>query len=360
MKIFLAFALSMVVLLGLVSCRNNTPPKDDAIEPTYIFKSSTQEGDEYYADHKDDLLPIYESKSALEKVQGDLASYDWERTDKWHVEEYNKFAEIDKPVSVCSDHEYFYILDTGLKQILKYTFDGELIGRVGKIGNGPTEFLDPKIIKYFENKLYVLDAGNFRVQLFNLDLSFDGEMIFDDLKKLPYADFRDIQPSEDGIYVSFVSHNIGEIRKYIGNKSQTVLTNFCGTLAYDAESKQVIGINEMTAYLDKKENSIGYMSGLSRIISLSPEPHFLDKEKDEINLSSFVIDHGKVVGYSGTCRSLFVTELKDKKIVGWNDTFSFGDNDDYLLQEGVITTIEPGKKYLFLLVPEKQFYLLMV
>ena len=71
--------------------------------------------------------------------------------------------------------DYIYAVDRGgidsqIHQVVKMTGNGEIVKRIGKRGKEPGEFNLPMDIALgTDNKLYVLDTGNFRVQVFDLD-----------------------------------------------------------------------------------------------------------------------------------------------------------------------------------------------
>ena len=62
----------------------------------------------------------------------------------------------------------------GEDTIRKYSPEGQLLASVGTQGTGPMQFDDPidMAINIRNNKIYVLDSGNDRVQVLNFDLTF--------------------------------------------------------------------------------------------------------------------------------------------------------------------------------------------
>lgn len=71
--------------------------------------------------------------------------------------------------------EYIYAVDRGgidsqIHQVVKMTGNGETVKRIDRPGKEPGEFHLPMDIALgTDNKLYVLDTGSFRVQVFDLD-----------------------------------------------------------------------------------------------------------------------------------------------------------------------------------------------
>ena len=71
--------------------------------------------------------------------------------------------EIDK------DHN-FYILDSDNHKLLKLNENGTLKKEIGVIGQGPGELLYPlNFLLYHEDEIYVLETGNSRIQIFDLE-----------------------------------------------------------------------------------------------------------------------------------------------------------------------------------------------
>ncbi|MGB9749970.1 MAG: stalk domain-containing protein [Caldisericia bacterium] len=81
-----------------------------------------------------------------------------------------------KPTSIAMDSNFnLWIVDRGDDTIKVFSIDNELKMIIGKSGSGKKEFKVPLDIVVFEDKVYVLDSGNARVQVFNLK----GAYLFD-------------------------------------------------------------------------------------------------------------------------------------------------------------------------------------
>lgn len=48
-----------------------------------------------------------------------------------------------------------------------YSSNGNQIKKIGKLGNGPGEFMSPNIIKVFDNQIYVWDSDNLKLIIYN-------------------------------------------------------------------------------------------------------------------------------------------------------------------------------------------------
>ena len=82
------------------------------------------------------------------------------------------YKELIRPTDIITDGEFIYVLDTGGNNIKKITHDGELITTIGAGGSGEGKFQYPLSISIKDFKLFVLDHGNFRVQVLTLNGGF--------------------------------------------------------------------------------------------------------------------------------------------------------------------------------------------
>ena len=74
-------------------------------------------------------------------------------------------------VAVDKD-DNLYVSDKSNSSLLKFSKEGRLMKVVGRKGTQPGEFKDPGMIKIINDKLYVCDRGNHRVQILNTELEY--------------------------------------------------------------------------------------------------------------------------------------------------------------------------------------------
>ena len=78
-----------------------------------------------------------------------------------------------KPVGVAVDKDdNIYVSDNGNSSLLKFSKEGKLMKIVGRKGTRPGEFNNIGMIKVINNKLYLCDCGNDRVQILNTELEY--------------------------------------------------------------------------------------------------------------------------------------------------------------------------------------------
>ncbi len=93
------------------------------------------------------------------------------RKDSQFAEPFALDSELKQPTGITIEPESgdIYLVDTAQHQILVFDDSGKLINRIGKHGILPGEFNYPTLISQRYGTLFVTDALNFRIQLFDLD-----------------------------------------------------------------------------------------------------------------------------------------------------------------------------------------------
>lgn len=84
------------------------------------------------------------------------------------ISEFNDEGYISRPLGLCNDGVYLYILNANNNEILKYIIGNtaaDLLydSGLGSIGSGNDEFNNPKGMCTDGTNLYIVDAGNLRV-----------------------------------------------------------------------------------------------------------------------------------------------------------------------------------------------------
>ncbi len=77
---------------------------------------------------------------------------------------------LEGPLGVCASDEKgsVYVADYKANRVVVFDANGHLKTTIGRAGQGPGEFLNPVDVAVAAGKLYVLEAGNFRVSIFDL------------------------------------------------------------------------------------------------------------------------------------------------------------------------------------------------
>ena len=115
-----------------------------------------------------------------------LASSDTTQADRF-INEPNRF---EKPVDITlagDGSQYIFVTDTRTDSLYQFSFNGYegilpppasgidrfVRASFGGTGSSPTQFRDPSAVAYFNEILYVADAGNGRILRFKLTLDFE-------------------------------------------------------------------------------------------------------------------------------------------------------------------------------------------
>jgi DNA-binding beta-propeller fold protein YncE len=88
-----------------------------------------------------------------------------------YVKAYGKLDQFIKPIDVAVFQDRLYVCDFGLHQIVVLDLDsGDTVQTIGELGGGEGQLLKPTHIDIDDlGTVYVDDAFNFRIQLFDLD-----------------------------------------------------------------------------------------------------------------------------------------------------------------------------------------------
>ncbi|EKD27242.1 MAG: NHL repeat containing protein [uncultured bacterium] len=105
---------------------------------------------------------------------------------------------IENPIDFALDNNgNVYLLEQLLCRVLVFDKDGNMNGAIGAKGNNPGQFTNPLSIKFDKNKLFVLDAGDLKIKIFNTHFSLIDEIILSD--RFNYSDII-IDSNTDVLY----------------------------------------------------------------------------------------------------------------------------------------------------------------
>lgn len=93
--------------------------------------------------------------------------------------------QIDAPyyLAISNTNQKLYLVDQGNNRILVFNLNGNFIFSFGKKGSKNGEFNNPHEIEIFNDKVYIADTRNSRIQIFDLNGNFIDKIDF--LKQLP-------------------------------------------------------------------------------------------------------------------------------------------------------------------------------
>ncbi len=159
-----------------------------------------------------------------------------------------------------------YLTDSIDCHVKKFSKDGKLLKKCGGKGQGPGEFLAPRLIRYFKNNLYVNDQYIPGIQIFDVDLNYKGKVPL----KVPVFDFKVINEelvalttlsaSEKTFYIYFYDRNGNLKEKVPYYVSDEISNNMLGLAKFEIDRNRnfivVFVYQDIIKKLDKKGNQI--------------------------------------------------------------------------------------------------------
>lgn len=189
-------------------------------------------------------------------------------TDGMQSQNINVFSAKDLQIStlagLCINDDRILICDKGNNCIKEYDLNLAYVESYGKLGLGELEFSNPVDIVQYENKYYVLDAGNNRVQVLDNDMTYVRKI---DLPELPDfqggARYISMEIDSQGVLYLTTNSMIEEANKvYILIKDEFAKTeqSVIGPLINCNGNIYVADMLEYHDYGDSKVAASGYNS----------------------------------------------------------------------------------------------------
>lgn len=126
------------------------------------------------------------------------------------AEDYVLFSNSDDvvPYGVAVLKNSAVICDMESNCLREFDFYGNEIRRVGKLGNENGEFIKPSGLAYCDEKFYVVDTGNNRIQILNADFEYQRNYTLNELKDSSDDIFySDIAVCENGM-ISVLTNSV--------------------------------------------------------------------------------------------------------------------------------------------------------
>ena len=281
------------VVLGIVACLIGCQ-KSDNYE---LMKESKQQ-----------VLPIYEKKDA--EVQGEKCALetlqDVYKSD-YILEEW-KIEKIGEPGGIFCNDEAVLISDKKTDCIFEVDYAGNILKEVGGTGEG--EFISPSAITMCNEKIYVLDQGNNRIQVLDKELDYIEEI---KLKNTQSTDPNYIPEvlsvNQESIYVTGVSLENPVVDKYTDGKLKEIGSNFIGSI-YSCNN-QIYLINSMVRYYDEANDSFGALTSCPEWLMTIKDNKLkkLCELPNGLNISSFLLTDRGIICVS--CAGAAVYRLSE-------------------------------------------------
>lgn len=272
-----------------------------------VCAAGCQKSDSYrlMEESKDKVLPIYE-EDVLKAQDSALASLEDVYRQEYICEEWRCGA-ILRPGGILCWEDGIIITDRENDCVVKADGEGNVIKKVGKTGSGEGEFSAPGAIAGYQDKVYIIDQGNQRIQILDRELAYIGEVELKNKKEID-PDYlpEDLAVSEDGIYVAGLSLKDSGIDWYRDGKAKEAGENFIGSVF--GRENEIYAVNSMVRYYDKENDSFG---------GATNAPEWLFAVKGEalekvcelpygFNITDFIIDEERLVCCSGAAGAVMV------------------------------------------------------
>lgn len=184
------------------------------------------------------------------------------------------------------------ICDMGENCLREFDFQGNEIRKVGQLGNGNGEFLRPSGLAYRNERFYVVDSGNSRIQILDMNLEYQSEYALDELVE-SVADmfYTDIAVCEDGVVTVLTNSVLKEnARVYISDSNGSVQkTPFILNGYTNCEKDRVYCANTFELFeSDSSYDASTRESGLYELVN--DELHDIFKFPYKYGPTDFIVD----------------------------------------------------------------------
>lgn len=118
-------------------------------------------------------------------------------------------------IAVDAAKSLLYVVDSGNNRVVVFDLDGKFVRTIGREGQGPGEFSNPTGACVFgESQLAVADYGNSRIQIFHHDGEFERNIV---LKEVRAADVLVL----DGLFHTVPAFGASGFNINMGSKAET-------------------------------------------------------------------------------------------------------------------------------------------
>lgn len=282
------------------------------------------EYDKQYDEEKSKELPIFLSSDLDNKMQS-LDKFEINLIKGYKTKKI-KIDEVGKINGILCRKDDILISDEKNDRLVKINYQGDFIDEIGRKGDGELEFTRPSKIKEYNNKVYVLDAGNYRVKVLDENLKYIDDIKVDignNLKKdneylLTYMDVN-----KQGIYLNGLSYNENDRVIYYDfdtNQISNLGDNFFGPII--SYEDKIYAINKFVKSYKKDDDIIEYRTGTNSLFFIDGDDLTFRNECElpiGMCISDFIFFDDKIIAISESFCSVNIFS-KNGKYIGTIDT----------------------------------------
>lgn len=242
-----------------------------------------------------------------------------------------KIEKIGEPGGIFCNDEAVLISDKKTDCIFEVDYAGNILKEVGGTGSGEGEFISPSAITMCNEKIYVLDQGNNRIQVLDKELDYIEEI---KLKNTQSTDPNYIPEvlsvNQESIYVTGVSLENPVVDKYTDGKLKEIGSNFIGSI-YSCNN-QIYLINSMVRYYDEANDSFGALTSCPEWLMTIKDNKLkkLCELPDGLNISSFLLTDRGIICVS--CAGAAVYRLSENGKYEEKHCRYGEDNEGYIMK----------------------------
>lgn len=253
---------------------------------------------------KDDIVPVLDMKNTDFKKEYDAKLLS-DETSQYTKEIWTlSGGQIDTPAGVLCRDQDIILVDRGKNCLIQADYDGNYIKSVGETGNGPLEFVSPTGIASFQDKIFVIDAGNNRVQILTKDLQFEGEILLTTDSDLPTVYENIAVESEHTIYLCGNSLMDRYITKWKDGEMTKIGENFYGSI-YGNEG-QIYAVNRGNICVDTDEIAMSVASGDNYLFQIiNDKLTVLSKLPDGLSVNAFTCLNDKLICFASSLAKMY-------------------------------------------------------
>ncbi len=287
------FLFTLIIIVCVTACNKQSDS---------IYAEQLEESKGY-------VLPIEDLDQLEEEIEENIFEFEAVLSDQYTVDQL-EIEGVKSPNGILCREDDILISDGANDTLVVIDFDGNIIRKLGKTGNGPLEFVQPGDIVNYKDRIYILDEKNHRVQILDEELNYIDEVetrVSD--PNDPQFIFQNMAVNETGIFVNGFSYFNSRIYLYMQKEKAPVMIgkNFFGPL-YEYQ-EEIYAINTGNKAYDRKEDSMHYVSGGDNFIFR------VDTEKKDLELkhelmaatdaTGFIMDQKHIVAVSASQGSVF-------------------------------------------------------
>lgn len=149
-------------------------------------------------------VPVYKTEEEYDAVDEEREPLFESYNDDYVIHQWTEEQTgISRPYGICVTDDGAYICDFDNHCVVKLDMEGNRIASYGEQGAEEGNFLNPTAIVCHEEQLYVLDQGNYRVQIFDMDMNYLREEPYRPITFQQNDYLQDMAVDKDGtIYLS--------------------------------------------------------------------------------------------------------------------------------------------------------------